>query len=301
MHGIVLIHKAPGISSFKALYPIKKQFPKKTKIGHTGTLDPFAEGLLVVLCGSFTRLTEYSLQKSKRYIADIQLGQETDSLDSTGAIIKSKPVPPKDEILQRIPELHNQFSGNIQQIPPAYSAIHIQGKRAYERARAGEIIEMPSRQITIHSIDIQLISDTCLRCEVECSSGTYIRSLARDIAVSLNTCGHVKNLIRTHIGDFSLKDAVVAENAHKNLRSDIQMYTKLTGNQAIYIQDEYLPAFIQGKIIQKQWFIENSQNFSMNEHVGVFDSQEKFIGQIQLQESKYRYDLVIPQSRGDQV
>jgi len=209
--GIVPLAKLPGITSFSALWQVKDALKIK-KTGHTGTLDTFADGLLVALTGRYTRLVPYITDCDKEYVAYVAFGNETDTLDPEGKSIYEAPLPLKETLLKAI----ERFTGEIDQIPPAYSAVHVDGKRASDRMRGGESIELQPRRISIYALEV-LAMDTIaedglehvtgITIRVECSKGTYIRSLARDIALASGSRAHLAALRRTRIGPFSLEQA----------------------------------------------------------------------------------------------
>lgn len=199
----MLLYKPPGITSFSSLSPVKRTLGKK--VGHAGTLDKFAEGLMIVLTGSFTKLNPLLSNMDKRYIATIEFGNETSTLDPEGEVVASAPVPSLDTIESVVAK---QFVGTIDQTPPTYSAVHVDGKRAYRLAREGKDVDIPSRSITIFSASILSWESPRLVLSVHCSKGTYIRSLARDIAIACGSRAHLVALERTMIGPFSLEDAV---------------------------------------------------------------------------------------------
>ncbi len=199
---ILLSDKKENITSFSSLGEYKRMY-KGEKVGHAGTLDSFASGLMIVMVGGATKLNPIFSSFGKRYIAEIEFGSETDTLDPTGRIVRtSDKIPTEDEIKAILPS----FLGHQKQIPPVYSAVHVDGKRAYREARKERNIEMPEREIEIRNISLITVSGN--RCSIDCtvSKGTYIRSLARDIALSLGSCGHLVNLRRLEIGPFSLRD-----------------------------------------------------------------------------------------------
>ena len=198
---LFLVDKPAGVSSFGALGPLKRELGIR-KVGHTGTLDPFATGLLVVLSGWATRLAPDFSNLDKRYVAIIRFGESTETLDSEGTICKSGRVPTKAEISDALLEFH----GEITQRPPAFSAIKIGGIRAYRLARTGSPVEPEPRVVTISELKFRRWSAPEAEIEVACSKGTYIRSLARDIAVRLGTVAHVRQLIRSEVGPFALSE-----------------------------------------------------------------------------------------------
>ena len=198
---LVLLPKPNGVSSFAALSPVKRALGHQ-KIGHTGTLDPFAEGLLVVLCGYATRLAPFFSDLDKRYIAEIRFGASTDTLDPEGVTDGTSRVPRRDEVESAI----LSQCGEIDQIPPRFSAIKIGGLRAYREARKGKTIEIPPRTVTIHSVDLLEYSPPSATISVHCSKGAYIRSLARDIAKACGSVAYVRRLNRSRVGPFLLDE-----------------------------------------------------------------------------------------------
>jgi tRNA pseudouridine55 synthase len=205
--GWLLIDKPEDISSAKALNAIKR-FVKPAKVGHAGTLDPFASGLLVVGIGSTTRLMEYAVHGSKKYEFTIKFGEDRDTIDPTGQVIAtSDERPSKEEILAILP----QFMGEIEQIPPAFSAIKIKGKRAYALARDGQEVALEARRVTTHSLELGSFSEAEATFLLHCSKGYYVRSLAHDLCQRLGACGYVSHLRRTMSGKFSIKGAISLE------------------------------------------------------------------------------------------
>ena len=205
--GIVLFAKRPGVTSFSSLFSIKRALGTK-KVGHTGTLDSFASGLLVVCTGSLTRLASYITAFNKTYDAVIEFGSETDTLEYTGKIIKTAPLPKKDDVLSAI----KHYTGDILQRPPLFSALHINGERASDIARSGRSAEMPSRPVTVYASEAEefLLEDgrvKAVRVRFSVSKGTYIRSLARDIGSCCKSAAHLAGLRRLSVGSFCLEDA----------------------------------------------------------------------------------------------
>jgi len=200
--GLILFNKPSGITSFDALRDIKRALGTG-RVGHTGTLDKFASGLLIVLAGKALKLSQWFTHCDKKYEGRIKFGIETDTLDPEGSIIAEAPLPSREDVEKVL----NQFTGKIMQAPPAFSAIHINGKRAHELARSGETPEMKKREITIYKLELKSWQPPFTDIFVHCSSGTYIRSLARDIAIAAGSRGHLNALLRTNIAGFSLEMA----------------------------------------------------------------------------------------------
>lgn len=217
MHGWIILDKPLGLGSTQAVAAVKRNLRSagfgKVKVGHGGTLDPLATGVLPIALGEATKLCGRMLDASKTYDFTISFGTETSGLDAEGEVVATSDVRPT---LEQVQQALAQFTGPIEQIPPAYSAIKIDGKRAYDLARAGEVVEMKSRGVTIYALSVQQSellsrSDASLKSitlTADVSKGTYIRSLARDIAYALGTVGHVSMLRRVRAGPFALNGAI---------------------------------------------------------------------------------------------
>ena len=217
MNGILIVNKPKGVTSRDVVNQVVKIFETK-KVGHTGTLDPLATGVLVICVGSATKLVDELTCKDKEYIASVELGTLTDTLDSEGNVLKEEKVfRTKEEIMNVL----NSFVGTYMQEVPMYSAIKINGKKLYEYARNNEEVSIPSREVTINSIelldDVSSVNDKTLfkfKCNV--SKGTYIRSLIRDIALRLNTIGTMTGLTRIKQGIFNIEDALNIEDINSD-------------------------------------------------------------------------------------
>ncbi|MBN2351177.1 MAG: tRNA pseudouridine(55) synthase TruB [Spirochaetales bacterium] len=207
MNGIVLLNKPPGITSFQALGAVKRK-TGTTKVGHAGTLDRFARGLLVAAVGNFTRLMGLFTSQGKEYRAVAVFGQGTDTLDPEGAPSGTGPVPERNEI----EGILGRFRGVIRQRPPEYSAVSVGGVRAYRAARAGRIVELDEREVLIDELVLEDYVPPRATLRVACSKGTYIRALARDIASALDTCAHLEELARIRIGGFRVEEAVAPDD-----------------------------------------------------------------------------------------
>ena len=201
--GLILLDKPAGVTSFGALSSVKQGLNTQ-KVGHTGTLDRFAEGLLIVLTGRLTRLASHLLLLDKVYVATVLFGLETDTLDPEGSVCRRGDVPDLDRIAQAL----GGFKGEISQIPPDYSAVHVKGKRAYRLAREGAEVTIAPRRVFVHGIDILGYDPPELELRRRCSKGTYVRSIARDLGREAGTCAYLSALRRVAIGTFHLRDAV---------------------------------------------------------------------------------------------
>lgn len=208
MDGIINVLKPPGMTSFDVV-GFLRGILKTSKIGHTGTLDPAAVGVLPVCVGKATKIIEYMTDKDKVYRAEMTLGVETDTQDGLGNIIEKRPVNvTEDEIVK----VFDSFIGKQQQIPPMYSAVKINGKKLYELARKGITVERKPRDIEIYFIKIiDIFSDNRILFDVGCSKGTYIRTLCSDIGQRLGTGAHMSFLVRLSAGNFNIKNALTVE------------------------------------------------------------------------------------------
>lgn len=252
--GIVLLAKQPGLTSFSSLYNIKKAF-NTTKVGHTGTLDSFAQGLLVVCTGRMTRLAGNITEFDKTYKAIIKFGEETDTLELTGNVIRTAGLPTKKSLESSV----NKFTGNLMQEPPAFSAIHIDGKRASDLARQGKSAQIPARPVIVYESIIEDLKNDNLQTVTDdndfvkyalvrfkVSKGTYIRSLARDISLDCGSAGHLIGLYRTQVGNFCIEDAAAfsllndftIENEVRNF--DLKCNESIDKSNNDYIQKEIL-------------------------------------------------------------
>jgi tRNA pseudouridine55 synthase len=244
--GLLLLHKKSGLTSFEALHEVKRAL-KTSKVGHTGTLDKFAQGLLPVLAGRAVKLSPWFTHADKQYRGKIHFGLETDTLDPEGRIIAQGPLPDR----QAVEEALDGFRGEILQAPPAYSAIHLGGKRASELARSGETPEMKKRAVTIYRLDLAAWEPPFAEIEVRCSSGAYIRSLARDLALAAGSRGYLAALTRTRFAGFDLSQAVSGggEVLAAALRPIDRTVIEGLGLLAFEISGHDLQKFIHGKPI----------------------------------------------------
>jgi tRNA pseudouridine55 synthase len=205
MDGIILVDKPAGITSSEVVRRIKA-LVKPARVGHLGTLDPFATGLLPIMIGEATKLAPFLGDGEKGYEGTIQLGTETDTLDPDGVVTRTAEVPPLERA--RLDEVAARFTGTIEQVPPVFSALKRGGVRLYELARrGGEVEPPPARRVEIRALRLEAGDATTIRFQVECSTGTYVRALARDIGIALGTVAHLKELRRVRSGTFSISDA----------------------------------------------------------------------------------------------
>ncbi len=213
--GILLVDKEVGRTSFETVKQVKKSLGVK-KAGHAGTLDKFASGLLIVCINRGTSVQNLLMAQHKKYRAQIYLGMETDTLDRYGRIVKTGPVYDVSRV--RVDRVLAGFRGVINQVPPAFSAIRYRGKRLYKRALDGESVEIKPRAVKIGQIRCVDVERNRIVIDVVCSKGTYVRSLARDVAAALGTCGFLQELRRISIGRFSVDDAYRLEDIDGSVR-----------------------------------------------------------------------------------
>lgn len=254
--GIILVDKPQGMTSNQVLGRIKRLYGQK-KAGHTGTLDPMATGLLIICLGQATKVSAHLLDADKAYEARVHLGVVTDTEDAEGQVVARYPVHGLTPA--KVLEVLNEFRGDIQQIPPMYSALKHEGKRLYELARQGEIIDRPARAITIHALtasDFALDDDKApgFSLDVQCSKGTYIRSLVRDIGQALGCGAHLSALRRTGSSPYTLSQAhtllaLEAMAEDERLSAMLPITSALPQWPKIAIGDEALAYFQQGRCI----------------------------------------------------
>lgn len=207
MYGMLCIHKPPGPTSHDVVAGVRRRVGRGVKVGHAGTLDPFAEGVLVVCLGPATRLADRVQAQPKRYRATVHLGATSATDDPEGEIVPlpDAPAPPTDDDVRRAA---GGFVGTVEQVPPAHSAVHVGGRRAYSLARSGQAVRLVPRRVTIHGIDVLAYAYPRVELDVRCGSGTHIRALARDLGEALGTGGYCAALTRTAVGAFDIADAV---------------------------------------------------------------------------------------------
>lgn len=205
MEGVLVLDKPAGLSSARAVSLVKRLLPRKTKIGHAGTLDPFATGVLLLLIGRATKSCEQLMDQPKTYETTIKLGAttETDDPESPEVVTESSSIPAIEDIRGALTSL----VGAIEQTPPKFSAIKIGGRRACDRVRDGQTVELKPRTVRVYSIDLLHFEYPFLKLRIDCGRGTYIRAIARDLGETLGVGGYLTQLRRTRIGAFSIDDA----------------------------------------------------------------------------------------------
>ena len=207
IQGLLLVDKPAGMTSHDVVQHVRRIYGERS-IGHLGTLDPFATGLLVLLIGRATRLATFLDTEPKVYDATIRFGTETDTDDTTGTVIRTADPPRESDIRAGLKTL----TGRLSQVPPAYSAKSVDGTRAYDAARRGEPLDLPAVAVTVHSWEIRELRGETLSAVVTCSGGTYIRALARDLGRLASSAAHLGALRRTRVGEFDIRDAATLES-----------------------------------------------------------------------------------------
>lgn len=291
MNGILIINKPKGCTSHDIVYKIKKTFNEK--VGHTGTLDPMAEGVLPILVGKGTLVSKYLINHDKKYIVTLQLGERTDTADSEGIVIERVPVDIRLLDRNNIENILKNFIGKQEQIPPIYSAIKVNGKKLYEYARKGQAVELKPRTIEIYDInliDVDL-ENKKIKFEVFCGKGTYIRSLCEDIATKFETVGYMKELKRTQVGNFRIEDSITVNEIQNNIDNEKYINNKIVSlemlfekNDNITLDNRKLQLFFNG--------VKLTQNLDDGIYK-IYDNKDSFIGIGIVENKLLKRDIVV--------
>lgn len=271
MNGIILIDKPKEYTSHDVVAVVKKI--SKEKVGHTGTLDPMATGVLPLLIGKATQISKYLINHDKTYIATLKLGIKTDTADAEGEIIEEKEVPVLSEEI--VIETLNSMVGEQTQIPPMYSAIKINGKKLYEYAREGKKVEVKERNIEIYNMKLlELnIEEAEIIFEVSCSKGTYIRTVCEDIAKKINTVGFMKELRRVKVGRFEIANSTEIESIKENPKlleeNIITIEEFFKDKQEIELSDKDLELFLNGVKLTKENIDDIYRIYNKNNFIGL--------------------------------
>ena len=291
MNGNLIINKEKGCTSHDIVYKVKKIFNEK--VGHTGTLDPLAEGVLPILIGKGTLCSKYLINHDKKYVVNLALGQKTETADLEGKIIEEKNIPDKSLTQSKIEKVLKSFIGKQQQMPPIYSAIKVNGKKLYEYARKGQNVEIKPREIEIYDIKLMNIDaqKKQIQFEVFCGKGTYIRSLCEDIAEKLETVGYMESLKRIQVGDFKIEESSKIQELEENKEDTKYLESKIISVEEIFknkekikLDDKKMQLFLNGvKITQNQ----------ENDIYRIYDKNEKFIGIGIIQDKLLKRDIIL--------
>jgi tRNA pseudouridine55 synthase len=275
MDGFLNIYKKKGPTSYDVIRAIKKHLKIK-RIGHAGNLDPMGEGVLVVGIGKATRFLEFIMNETKEYRVKVKFGILTTTLDSEGEVIQEMPVPTLDR--EKLLSVLAQFQGEIEQVPPSFSAIKFEGKRLYEYAREGVFLVPKPRKVKIHKIDLLEIGDDYIVIDVECSSGTYMRSLARDIGQKLGSVAIVEDLTRLRVGDYRIENAVQIDDGKKLIESIIPIHEGLPMKTSVFLNPSGATMFMNGNKVPRRFISRLSQEARAFSLVKVFDNENNFLG-----------------------
>lgn len=292
IHGIINVYKEKGYTSHDVVAKLRGIAGQK-KIGHTGTLDPDAEGVLPVCLGKATKVCELLTDKDKTYRAVLFLGQTTDTQDSSGTVLETSDVSNLNE--SQVTEAVQSFVGEYAQIPPMYSALKVGGKKLYELAREGKIVERKARNVMIHSIKILRVDLPRVEMEVSCSKGTYIRTLCHDIGEKLGVGGCMESLLRVQVGRFVLADSLRLSEIQKakedgNLEKILQPIDSVFEQyRAVRIRPDQEKRLQNGNSFRKP---DRLQNYDNQEMVRVYDSNGHFAAVYRYVEKDHEFRIV---------
>lgn len=274
MNGILNILKPPGMTSHDVVSFIRRTLKVK-KVGHTGTLDPGAAGVLPICLGKATKVCEYITNQDKEYICEITFGNETDTYDKYGEFKYEIPKDYSHITLEMIKAKLEDFKGEIEQTPPSYSAIRINGKRAYSLAREGMEFEVPKRKVTVSNIEILGFSLPKIMLKINCSKGTYIRSICKDLGDALGVPSYMSFLIRTKTGDFSIEYSSIMQNITKdNVEKLLYPIYYALNMKEVFIEEKYSDKILNGNPV----LLQGDFGVEKNEKVKAFIKPNKFIG-----------------------
>jgi len=278
LNGILVVNKEAGYTSHDVVAKVKRTLGEK--VGHTGTLDPNATGVLPLLIGKGTGLAKYLINHDKTYIATLRLGEKTDTADSEGNVIEMQEVKGIDK--EKVESVLQSFLGKQEQLPPMYSAIKVNGKKLYEYARKGEKVDLKPRQIVIYNIKLIELNGFEIIFEVSCSKGTYIRSLCEDIAVKLGTVGYMKALNRTVVGEFNIENSVKIDEVDATRVISIEEF--LNNKEEIILEPNKLELFLNGGRIKVKL---------ADEVYRVYNVDGKFIGSGVVERGLLKRDIIL--------
>lgn len=282
MDGIILINKEKDYTSHDVVAIAKKTLGEK--IGHTGTLDPNATGVLPLLVGKATGISKYLINHDKIYKAVLKLGIKTDTLDDAGNILEEETIdfPSKEQIKK----VFFSMKGKLKQVPPMYSAIKVNGKKLYEYARAGKKVQIPSREIEIYSLTLDEINpnENEITFKVHCSKGTYIRTLCEQIAEKLGTIGYMKELERLQVGEFKIEDSIAINTLKENLNKMITIEEFFDEKEKMVLDNNKMQKFLNGVKLQ----------YELKEEVyRIYDEDNNFIGLGIIKNNTLKRDVII--------
>ena len=284
MDGIVIINKEKEYTSHDVVAKVKKILNEK-KVGHTGTLDPNATGVLPILLGKGTKLSKYLINHNKIYEATLKLGEKTDTADIEGKITEEKDVKKENLSQENVTKILKEFIGKSKQVPPMYSAIKVNGKKLYEYARKGQTIEIKPREIEIYGIELLNINNNEISFKVHCSKGTYIRTLCENIAEKLETVGYMKELKRIEVGEFNIKNAItLKELESKKEKAIISIEEFLKDKQLINLNSKKVKLFLNGVNLE----------FQLEDGIyRIYNEKNEFIGTGTIKSNVLKRDIIV--------
>ena len=289
IHGVINIYKERGFTSHDVVGKLRGILRQK-KIGHTGTLDPDAEGVLPVCLGKATKLCDLLTDKEKTYRAVLLLGKTTDTQDVSGTVLSEVPVTAEEE---KVREAILSFVGDYDQIPPMYSALKVDGKRLYELARAGKTVERQARPVVIHDITVESMELPRVTMTVSCSKGTYIRTLCHDIGEKLGCGGCMEALMRTRVGRFELKDSIFLKELEK-IRDEERLGEYLVSVEEMFLDQPKASALPEadslvhnGNPVKPELVkVERDQTYTDQQLFRMYDSDQHFLGVYRYEEDR---------------
>lgn len=287
MDGLIIINKEKGISSFGVVSRVRKLFNTK-KVGHCGTLDPEAMGVLPIMIGNATKVSKYLVEHDKEYCATVKFGVKTDTADEEGNVLKTDDFRLKKEDKIKYVELLKSFYGKQEQLPPMYSAIKVNGKKLYEYARNGEEIQRNARRIEIYSIRLESLNfeENEMTFYVSCSKGTYIRTLCEDIAEKFGTIGYMKRLIRTRVDSFDIDHSVKLDELENEVEREkfvISLEEVFKDKEKIVLNNRKSELFFNGVKL----------TFNVPDGVYRIYNQESFLGLGVVSDALLKRDVVV--------
>ena len=285
MDWIIIINKEKGYTSHDVVYKIKKMF--NTKVGHTGTLDPNATGVLPILLGKGTKLSKYLIEHDKEYEVLLQLGTKTTTADEEGEEVEKKCVPEQYLQIKNIEKILKSFIGESQQVPPMYSAIKVNGKKLYEYARKGQQVEIKPRNIEIYDIELIKVNkeEKQMQFKVRCSKGTYIRTLCENIAEEMQTVGYMKELKRTKVGKFTIEQAITIEQLKEGQNIKVITIEEMfEDKEKIQLEDDDIKLLLNGVKLKKE---------KQDGIYKIYSKTNKFIGTGIIENGRLKVDIRI--------
>ena len=297
INGIINVNKESGYTSFDVVAKLRGIL-KQRKMGHTGTLDPDATGVLPVCLGSATKLCESMTDKEKEYLGVMRLGVTTDTQDMTGQITSEKEVTcSEDEIREAV----NSFIGEYDQLPPMYSAVWVNGQRLYDLARKGKVVDRPTRRVCINNITIEKLNLPLITLRISCSKGTYIRTLMNDIGEKLGCGASMDSLVRTKTGVFKIENAYTLAEIEK-YRDNNELFKIVTPvdeffaeYEKAFVKDDALKLLINGNVMDNSNFCETDIN-KLTGKIRVYDSKGEFYGVYEKKGEAYKpFKMFLPE------